>query len=124
MILRCRKEPIVDGAESGGSLEEVPSPSMLQSISPEPAENAELPWNLRRRRAFSKGESSKAVVGASRKEKRKLVVPLSSNEIVADFLLMNGKKPFKRPKRRPKHVQKQVDVSSLFDLTLLLSNLF
>jgi Protein of unknown function (DUF1639) len=120
--LRCRKEQIVDSGESGGSLEEIPSPSKVQSISPEPAENSELPWNLRRRRAFSKGESSKSIFGESGKGKRKLSISLSFKEIEADFQLMNGKKPHKRPKKRPRHLQKQLNVSYLFHLSLSRSN--
>jgi Protein of unknown function (DUF1639) len=121
-ILRCRKEPIVVGGESGGSMEEVPSPSKVESISPEAAENAELPWNLRRRRAFSKGESSKSIVGEWGKGKRKLSISLSFKEIEADFLLMNGKKPHKRPKKRPRHVQKQLNVSYPIHPSFSLSN--
>ncbi|KAJ1697455.1 hypothetical protein LUZ63_005967 [Rhynchospora breviuscula] len=106
--LRCIKEASV---ERGGSPEEVPSPSKVRSVSPEEAaENADLPWNLRRRRASSyKGDSSKLLAGASGKPKVKFSVSLSSKEIEEDFLLMNGKKPLKRPKKRPKHVQKQLD---------------
>jgi Protein of unknown function (DUF1639) len=109
--LRCRKGTTVYGGESGGSLKEVPCISKVQSISTETTENAELPWNLRRRRALSEGESSQSAGGAPGKGKRKLSVSLSSKEIEADFLAMNGKKPHKRPKKRPKHTQKQLDVS-------------
>ncbi|KAJ3697876.1 hypothetical protein LUZ61_001581 [Rhynchospora tenuis] len=105
--LRCIKEPSV---ERRGSQEEAPSPSKVRSVSPEEAaENAELPWNLRRRRASYKGDSSKNLAGASKKAKVKFSVSLSSKEIEEDFLLMNGKKPLKRPKKRPKHVQKELD---------------
>jgi Protein of unknown function (DUF1639) len=110
-ILCCRKETTVYGGESGESLKEVPCISKERSISPEAAESAELPWDLRRRRGFSKGESSQSAGGAPGKGKRNLSVSLSLKEIDADFLAMNGKKPHKRPKKRPKHMQKQIDVS-------------
>ncbi|XP_078156151.1 uncharacterized protein LOC144551920 [Carex rostrata] len=109
-VLKCVKEPKLVG-ESGGSLEEVPNPSKVLAISPQAAENAELPWNLRRRRESHKGESSKSVLDASGKGKRKVIVSLSLKEVEADFVSMNGKKPHKRPKKRPKHVQKQVDAA-------------
>ncbi|KAJ4755509.1 hypothetical protein LUZ62_089914 [Rhynchospora pubera] len=116
VALRCIKDSPDVAIESLRSPEKVASPFRVQSISaervasPEAAENVELPWNLRRRRAaFYKGESSKSLPGALGKAKRKLSVSLSSKEVEEDFLLMNGKKPLKRPKKRPKHVQKQID---------------
>ncbi|KAJ3697877.1 hypothetical protein LUZ61_001582 [Rhynchospora tenuis] len=115
VALRCIKDSPAGAIESLRSPEKGPSPSRVQSISPErvaspeAAENAELPWNLRRRRAFYKGESSKSLPGALGMAKRKLSVSLSLKEVEEDFLLMNGKKPLKRPKKRPKHVQKQID---------------
>jgi Protein of unknown function (DUF1639) len=89
---------------------------------------AEFPWKLRKRRAdtsspVDNGMAAPVVVAKDKegekekvKEKRKtkLSIPLSSMEIRDDFLLMKGKKPASRPKKRPKHVQKLIDVMQFF----------
>lgn len=43
-------------------------------------------------------------------EKRKFSISLSKDEIEEDFLAMTGSKPSKKPRKRAKHVQKQLDV--------------
>lgn len=97
------------------------------------------PWNLRTRRAaackdpigtFNGGDVRKstfsplrtenngvsAAVGEARageeRERGKFSVSLSRGEVEEDFMLMAGHKPHRRPKKRPKIVQKQLD--SLF----------
>lgn len=100
------------------------------------------PWNLRTRRAACKapnsdGGGSKTLkidekksnsdsplrsdggaksprlkIGPEKKKKVKLVVPLSKREIDEDFMEMVGLRPPRRPKKRTRIVQKQLDVSS------------
>ncbi|KAJ3697905.1 hypothetical protein LUZ61_001610 [Rhynchospora tenuis] len=107
------KEPSIS---SDPTLPPVPPPKEKEK---EPI--AEIPWNLRKRRADTSspvgnasaiGLASPVVVTKEKeKEKRKtkLSVSLTCKEIRDDFLLMKGKKPASRPKKRPKHVQKQID---------------
>lgn len=101
------------------------------------------PWNLRTRRAACKApnadgggsknlkidekksnshsplrsdggaKSPRLKIGPEKKKKVKLVVPLSKREIDEDFLEMVGIRPPRRPKKRTRIVQKQLDVSSL-----------
>ncbi|KAK4803904.1 hypothetical protein SAY86_003721 [Trapa natans] len=49
---------------------------------------------------------SSAAAGGERKEKRKLWIALSKEEIEEDMFVMTGSRPARRPKKRPKHVQK------------------
>lgn len=48
--------------------------------------------------------------GAEKGERRKFSIPLSRKEIEEDFLLFKGTKPPRRPKKRQRIVQKQLDV--------------
>ncbi|OMO85247.1 hypothetical protein CCACVL1_10324 [Corchorus capsularis] len=60
-------------------------------------------------------QSASAAAAAASEKKRpraKLSVPLSKKEIEEDFMAMAGHRPPRRPKKRPRHVQKQLD--SLF----------
>lgn len=110
------KSPAVDAADEVG-VEKVDGESSR-------------PWNLRTRRspalgpigkkkgvtaAVAVGERSspvKRVRGAYSDEvEMKVRVPLKREEIEEDFLMMAGIKPARRPKKRPKAVQKELDVS-------------
>ncbi|KAJ4762865.1 hypothetical protein LUZ62_073240 [Rhynchospora pubera] len=104
---------------SDPTLPPVPPPKPSPEKDKEPI--VEIPWNLRKRRADASspvGNTSAVglaspVVVTKEKEKvqrrTKLSVSLTCKEIRDDFLLMKGKKPASRPKKRPKHVQKQID---------------
>lgn len=83
------------------------------------------PWNLRTRRAACKAppspkeekeKSENSGSAASKmKEKRerpKFSVSLLREEIEEDFAAMVGTRPPRRPKKRPRYVQKELDVSS------------
>lgn len=88
-------------------------------------------WNLRPRRAVKKGmnaENSGTIKaqenrtrsrpdvvsssnnGEKKDKKQKFSVSLSREEIEEDFLVMTGSKPPRRPKKRAKTVQRQIDV--------------
>ena len=105
-------------------------------------ESVQKPWNLRPRKAVSKGpieigvapkngELLEAIPGVppsenqpkslrlrgfaeshstEKKEKRKFWISLSREEIEEDIFVMTGSKPSRRPKKRAKNVQKQLDV--------------
>ncbi|KAK4794394.1 hypothetical protein SAY86_012388 [Trapa natans] len=49
---------------------------------------------------------SSAAAGGEGKEKRRLRIALSKEEIEEDIFSMTGSRPARRPKKRPKHVQK------------------
>lgn len=96
-------------------------------------EDSSRPWNLRTRRAACKAPSpsggggksltierrkpgtspSRTDVSAPRrgekKERAKFSVSLSRQEIEEDFMAMTGHRPARRPKKRAKNVQKQLD---------------
>lgn len=104
------------------------------------AEATQRPWNLRPRRvnpspkvrefsgavsavSHSPGENQQPktmrqrgftdtspTAGGERKEKRRLWIALSKEEIEEDIFIMTGSRPARRPKKRAKHVQKQLDV--------------
>ncbi|KAJ7970361.1 DUF1639 family protein [Quillaja saponaria] len=101
-------------------------------VQDETAGNAK-PWNLRTRRAACKSpqeETKKCDLGSSpikgseaavpkenpvsveKNERVKLSISLSKGEVEEDFALMVGTRPPRRPKKRPKIVQRQMD--SLF----------
>ncbi|XP_058091494.1 uncharacterized protein LOC131237630 [Magnolia sinica] len=87
------------------------------------------PWNLRTRRAACKAPveigsrsggslrlRSLATAGAvqdvekkKEKERRKFSISLSRDEIEEDFFVITGSKPARRPKKRAKIVQRQLD---------------
>ncbi|XP_039018211.1 uncharacterized protein LOC120149520 [Hibiscus syriacus] len=84
---------------------------------------AKRPWNLRKRRAASQtaivGEGANNIysspLAAAADKKRpapKFSVSLSKKEIEEDFMAITGRRPPSRPKKRARHVQKQLD--SLF----------
>jgi hypothetical protein len=54
-------------------------------------------------------------------EKRKFWIALSKEEIEEDVFVMTGSRPARRPRKRPKNIQKQLDVItlslSLFDFS-------
>lgn len=104
-------------------------------------ESSSRPWNLRKRRAACRApdddsgrrdfpsssppppppESSlkssrlRSMAaergGGEKKERRKLSLSLSKDEIEEDIFLMTGSRPARRPKKRARNVQKQVDAS-------------
>uniref|UniRef100_A0A7N0T175 DUF1639 family protein n=1 Tax=Kalanchoe fedtschenkoi TaxID=63787 RepID=A0A7N0T175_KALFE len=88
------------------------------------------PWNLRTRRSPAPvppvggvaverrrpvvGERSSPVkrlrgVSEEKEEKVKFRVPLKREEVEEDFMLMAGIKPPRRPKKRPRAIQKELD---------------
>lgn len=101
---------------------------------PVPAADGERPWNLRTRRAACKapaagaGESGKGLrieekpamrtpnggaVKSPKLRKMKFSLGLSKEEIEEDFMKLLGHRPPRRPKKRPRNVQKHVEVRKL-----------
>ncbi|KAK6935143.1 Protein of unknown function DUF1639, partial [Dillenia turbinata] len=64
-----------------------------------------LPKSMRLR-GFAEAASQSV---EKKKEKRKFWISLSKEEIEEDIFIMTGSKPARRPKKRPKSVQKQLD---------------
>ncbi|KAL0326984.1 UNVERIFIED_CONTAM: hypothetical protein Sangu_1776400 [Sesamum angustifolium] len=103
---------------------------------PPPAEGETYrPWNLRTRRAacgskilrldvprpnsaavtaykppMHRSEGSGMAASGEKRERAKFSVPLSKRDIEEDFFAMVGHRPPRRPKKRAKIVQKQLDV--------------
>ncbi|KAI9113723.1 hypothetical protein K1719_014974 [Acacia pycnantha] len=99
------------------------------AVEDETAANAR-PWNLRTRRAACKAPheeerkynssslptkvaevavTKENTVSDAKNEKTKFSVSLSKEEIEEDFLAMVGTRPPRRPKKRPRIVQRQLD---------------
>ncbi|KAG7658847.1 hypothetical protein ISN44_As01g057950 [Arabidopsis suecica] len=84
------------------------------------------PWNLRKRRAAckasislgidSKNQCKESVMNPSMlgnelgKDRSRLLYTLSKKEIEEDYMMMIGLKPPRRPKKRSRTVQKQIDL--------------
>ncbi|KAL5815569.1 hypothetical protein ACOSQ4_026210 [Xanthoceras sorbifolium] len=81
-------------------------------------DNSSRPWNLRTRRAACKapleGEEIEVKIKEKEKEEKRvrLSVSLLKEEVEEDFMAMVGTRPPRRPKKRPRVVQKQLN--SLF----------
>ncbi|KAL9246191.1 hypothetical protein vseg_019756 [Gypsophila vaccaria] len=70
------------------------------------------PWNLRSNPNGHISPTRNSDDGGAEEQKgkrRKFAVALSKKEIESDFVAMTGARPAKRPKKRAKAVQKQVD---------------
>lgn len=97
---------------------------------------ATRPWNLRKRRAACAAPATEEIGevpsvpaegqlkssrlrsmaaerggGEKRKERRKFSAVLSRDEIEEDFFIITGSKPSRRPKKRSRIAQKQVEVT-------------
>jgi len=108
------------------------------TVSEEGEDRNSGPWNLRTRSAACtaqreerKIESSSSspkkgdcavAVKAKTNEKVKFAVSLLKEEVEEDFLNMVGARPPRRPKKRPRMVQRQLDVRrwSLFEFSISL----
>ncbi|KAJ3669270.1 hypothetical protein LUZ60_011220 [Juncus effusus] len=116
-----------------------PPPPRSKTASPEQDKGKEeeaLPWNLRRRRENqNEKQNNDEVLNLRRRResqnenqnndevlklgsqanedsgerKMELTIRLTAKEIEADFLAMAGKKPARRPKKRAKRIQQQID---------------
>lgn len=106
-----------------------------QEEPPSAAASSAKPWNLRTRRAScyapsesresrfpkplmvkydpAKASTLRSMAGESGK-RRQFSVSLSREQIEEDFYAFKGSKPNRRPKKRPKIVQKQLDVRRNF----------
>lgn len=102
--LRPRRPVVKAAVEIGGvsrnGESEEKAPKVSESTALEETEN--LPKSMRLR-GYSEGQ------GLERREKRRLWIALSREEIEEDVFSMTGSRPARRPKRRPKTVQKQLD---------------
>ncbi|XP_074269207.1 uncharacterized protein LOC141592433 [Silene latifolia] len=77
------------------------------------------PWNLRTRRAACGGDRvaspvRQEVVSVAAEEEEavpraKFSVPLSRQEVEDDFVAMLGRRPPRKPKKRPRYIQKQLE---------------
>ena len=56
---------------------------------------------------------ARADAGAGEGGRAKFSVALSKQEIEDDFVKMMGRRPPRKPKKRPRYVQRQLDVSFL-----------
>ncbi|XP_010688487.2 uncharacterized protein LOC104902410 [Beta vulgaris subsp. vulgaris] len=67
------------------------------------------PWNLRTRRSPATVEIPSPEVGFSGGERSKFSVSISRQEVEDDFIEMIGRRPPRKPKKRPRYIQKQLD---------------
>ncbi|XP_057977851.1 uncharacterized protein LOC131164575 [Malania oleifera] len=87
------------GLKSGGELQNtVPAVTAAPAVQ----QNENLPKSMRLR-GFAEAQ------GTEKKEKRKFWISLSRDEIEEDIFVMTGSKPARRPRKRAKNVQKNLD---------------
>lgn len=72
--------------------------------------NVEMPVESMQRSQRLKDNVGVHGVGSGKKGKRKLWISLSREEIEEDVYSMTGSRPARRPKKRSKTIQKQLDV--------------
>ncbi|RZS04884.1 hypothetical protein BHM03_00035429 [Ensete ventricosum] len=126
--------------KGGGWEESEPEISISAAVVAAEAAGATRPWNLRTRRAacnapsengqyqypISAFRSSSPLAaekrcpvtemvkgtsdGSEKRERRKFSISLSREEIDHDFWVLKGTKPPRRPKKRPRIVQRRLDV--------------
>ena len=82
---------------------------------PAPQAQNENPKSMRLR-----GDQSQSTETKKKKEKNKFWIALSKEEIEEDVFIMTGSRPARRPRKRPKNVQKQLDVFNTKTLSLSL----
>jgi hypothetical protein len=77
-------------------------------------------WNLRDRTSWQDYRAEVArpykklgTTEAGGNKSRGFSVPLTRQEIDADFVAITGRKPPRKPKKRPKAVQRRIEVSTL-----------
>ncbi|CAN1267010.1 hypothetical protein LINPERPRIM_LOCUS12726 [Linum perenne] len=81
------------------------------SSNPDLVDSSSRPWNLRTRRAACKvPEERGGGGGGNLHDSRKLCVSLTKDEIEEDFMEIARMRPPRRPKKRPRIVQKYMDV--------------
>ncbi|KAJ6838674.1 transcription initiation factor TFIID subunit 4 isoform X2 [Iris pallida] len=107
-LLRC-KSPVTAAAAAAAAATASPVTA--------PSSEAPAPWNLRTRRSTCDSPAAAEAPpeqNPNPKERGRadFSVELSFEEIEEDFVRMKGRKPYRRPKKRPRSVQKKLD--SLF----------
>lgn len=114
---------------------------IVEEAEPGKEENTVRPWNLRTRRADrrapvggSDGENGNGYLisllkpslrsGAEKKreERTKFCPTLTRKEVEDDFMKMTGQRPLRKHKKRPRAVQKQLDVSGICHFLNLISS--
>lgn len=92
----------------------VPSPPVDDEVEGEENLPVARPWNLRSRRGFRLPSDKRE------NERARFSVSLTAEEIEEDIYAVTGSRPRRRPKRRPRVVQRQLDVSFwTFEFTVL-----
>ncbi|CAK7326608.1 unnamed protein product [Dovyalis caffra] len=126
----------IEEEQSLQSQSQSPQRSVVAAVEETRAEQEVRPWNLRTRRAAIGGGGNSILGKATsnncsplrsdstksprlrgdkrdkeekEKERVKFSVPLSKKEIEEDFMAILGQRPARRPKKRPRIVQKQMD---------------
>ena len=82
---------------------------------------ASPPWNLRKRRAACKAPVAES---GNCDEEAKFMSTLTKKEMEDDYMTMMGHRPPRRPKKRLRTLQKQIDVNSKYPIFFLLLHRF
>lgn len=123
--LRCEVDKM--RAAFLGNSHIAPAPPPPPPPPPPPSSAETRPWNLRARRAACKeplvesksgseqtaamkaAPAARGGAGAVEGGRAKFSVALSKQEIEDDFVKMMGRRPPRKPKKRPRYVQRQLD---------------
>ncbi|WVZ69227.1 hypothetical protein U9M48_018045 [Paspalum notatum var. saurae] len=125
-LLRCSKNNGPASSPAPGAAPETPPYPGKEDEARGSAQRAQGPWNLRARRSATAAPTRAAgsedadeeagaaerapAPAAEMKKKRAFSVALSKQEIVEDFAAIRGTRPPRRPKKRPRTVQRQLDL--------------
>ncbi|XP_078445989.1 uncharacterized protein LOC144715021 [Wolffia australiana] len=102
-------------AEVESADDEGDEPYLASRLDPNPSTSAaeDLPWNLRTRRsapAFNaRSPPPPQTAAVDRRRRRRFSVTLAKEEIDEDLYAFTGRLPARRPKKRPRSVQKQIE---------------
>ncbi|KAL0397706.1 UNVERIFIED_CONTAM: hypothetical protein Scaly_0219000 [Sesamum calycinum] len=103
--------PNIDNNDAQDETDEVPEDGKINNTIDEETKT----WNLRPRKPLRKSQNvagvaeKAAVVRRRRREKLSISIALSKDEIEEDIFILTGSKPARRPKKRAKNIQKQLD---------------
>lgn len=102
--LRTRRSACKDPRANGGTGGRIPRVDERKPSFPLPTASVKSPA---RRTDVDGGENGDT--GGEKRPRAKLRVPLMKQDIEDDFVAMTGIRPPRKPKKRPRHVQRQID---------------
>ncbi|GAB4853569.1 hypothetical protein Ancab_017760 [Ancistrocladus abbreviatus] len=105
----CREPNVNNVGVTGGGGKNLRIDEAKHGLSPVRSEIIKSPMRLRNVGIDNESSGGNAGGGGEKRPRAKFSVPLSRQEVEEDFMEMLGKRPPRKPRKRPKYVQKQLD---------------